>query len=181
MNRLITVTLLALALIPSFACKKNPKLDLPDFSQLPPGPALEPSSGPPPPEPIPLPPPIDEPAAPAEIAFEEITFPPPPPPEPAPPAAATPESAPLPSLTPLMSPEERQRYVRETDGNLARARRNLSILRQRRLTSRQRNSLNRVREFVRQSESLRGRSPATAAGLASRAAILSQELVTNTR
>jgi len=184
MTRLITVVLLTFTLLLAPACKKRPQPNLPPLPQFSPEPATDPM---PVPEPIPLAPVIYEPGATAETGMESSevfgvpAVPPGPSAEPTPPVVILPEPAPLPSLAPLLPAEERRRYNIEIDSKLERANRNISLLQGRNLTARQRTSLDRVRAFVRQAESVRERDPATAAGLASRAAILSQELLSNTR
>ena len=99
------------------------------------------------------------------------------PPPAAPPAApATPPQSVVPQLTVLLTAEQRSQYETDYASDLARAQDGLVRTAGYTLTSAQKESVTRIRSFMRQAEDLHGRDLATAAQLARRAAVLSQDL-----
>ena len=176
--------LLAASLVLAPACRRRPKTSLPPVPQGPPAIVTPPEAGPaehlPPAqhpggtvgEPEPEPPEIPPLAPPSLAPLGQ-----------APPVAAPPPapSAPAPRLAPLLPAGDQQRYAREIDASLARARENVAAAQRRELNPGQQSALNRIRAFIAQAESLRSTDLVTANGLAARAALLSDDLLRTSR
>jgi hypothetical protein len=86
-----------------------------------------------------------------------------------------------PSLKPMMSDQERQQLLNQTQANLERARRNLAGIQENRLETNERDALRQARSFLARAEQLQVADPALASSMAERAAILSQELLRRQR
>ena len=104
---------------------------------------------------------------------------------PTPPAAAPATSAPAPQSVPqlsvLLTPEQRNQYEADYASNLASAQEGLVRTAGYSLSAAQKESVSRIRSFMYQAEDLHGRDLATAAQLARRAAVLSQDLAQSLR
>ena len=96
------------------------------------------------------------------------------PPPAAAPAAATP---PVPQLGVLLTPEQHNQYEAEYARDMASAMDGLIHVLETSLSPAQKESMTRVRSFMRQAEEAHGRDLATAAQLARRAAVLAQDVV----
>ncbi len=178
--------LLAASLVLAPACRRRPKTSLPPVPQGPPAIVTAPETGPeenPEPSPAPgagvaeqppQPPEISPPAPPSVPPFDAQ------PPVAAPPPPTPPPAAP-PRLAPLLPAGDQQRYAREIDASLARARENVAAAQRRELNRGQQSALNRIRAFIAQAESLRSTDLVTANALAARAALLSDELLRTSR
>jgi len=100
-------------------------------------------------------------------------------PAPAPvPAVVTP---PVPQLGVLLTPEQRSQYEAEYSRDMASAMDGLVHVLESSLSPAQKESMTRIRSFMRQAEDVHGRDLATAAQLARRAAVLAQDLVQSQR
>ena len=104
---------------------------------------------------------------------------------PAAPAAPAPAPAvvtpPVPQLGVLLTPEQRNRYETEYSRDMASAMDGLIHVLEYSSSPAQRESMARIRSFMRQAEDAHGRDLATAAQLARRAAVLAQDLVQSQR
>ena len=160
----------------------------PPAPQAKPAPPLQaPEQKPPEQKPLPMPPPpeIQEPT--------QITLPapqgtppsrpaprkrrtPPPPPQPAeqPPVQPSP---PPPQLGAILSDAERRQYEADYAQSLSRARSALQQASGKSLTPTQKETVERIKVFIRQAEESRGRDLATALQLARRADVLGQDLL----
>jgi len=119
---------------------------------------------------------VRKPATKAPSAPAAATVPPTSPP-PAP-AAVTP---PVPQLGVLMTPEQHNQYEAEYSRDMASAMDGLIHVLETSLSPSQKESMTRIRSFMRQAEDAHGRDLATAAQLARRAAVLAQDLVQSQR
>jgi hypothetical protein len=100
---------------------------------------------------------------------------------PAAPPVAAPAPAPVPQLGVLLTPEQRSQYEADYTRDLARAQDGLARSAEHSLSPAQKESVSRIRSFMRQAEELHGRDLATAAQLALRAAVLAQDLAESLR
>jgi len=178
MQRFATTVLLLVIVLAAPSCKKKtpPRIPAPAPRAFPPAPA--PAPAPPPETKLEPPPVIEQPVAGPEAApppSVSVEVPGAPPPLPAKPLA------PPPQLAPLLSAEERSRYAVETAASLARARRRVAAIDQRKLSGDQEARLNRIRTFIEQASLLRNSDLVTAHGLARRADVLSRELDESTQ
>lgn len=104
-----------------------------------------------------------------------------------PPAPASPQPAaaavtsPVPQLGVLLTPEQRNQYEAEYSRDMASAMDGLIHVLETSLSPSQKESMTRIRSFMRQAEDAHGRDLATAAQLARRAAVLAQDLVQSQR
>jgi len=109
-----------------------------------------------------------------------------------PPAAVAPSTAPgtttatpapqsVPQLSVLLTAEQRNQYETDYAKNLELAQDGLVKTAAYSLTAAQKESVSRIRSFMHQAEDLKGRDIATAAQLARRAAVLSQDLAESMR
>ena len=170
---LAAIVLVCLFMAP--ACQRQTKLILPP-NPPPPAPA------PPAPPPIETPPPDLQPVP---SAAPDVVVATPPPPGPAPSRRAapppTPEPAapqqPPPTLAPLLTTAEQQRLSAEIASDLNLSRGNIASIVSSPLSAQQRSDLERIRTFLAQAEALEASDPFVAAGLARRAAVLSDELL----
>ncbi len=97
-------------------------------------------------------------------------------PAPAAPAPAA-GTSPVPQLGVLLTPEQRSQYEAEYARDMASAMDGLVHVLESALPPAKRESMTRIRSFMRQAEDAHGRDLATAAQLARRAAVLAQDLV----
>jgi hypothetical protein len=102
------------------------------------------------------------------------------PPNPAPPAPAA-VTPPVPQLGVLLTPEQHNQYEAEYSRDMASAMDGLIHVLETSLSPSQKESMTRIRSFMRQAEDAHGRDLATAAQLARRAAVLAQDLVQSQR
>ena len=96
------------------------------------------------------------------------------------PAAAT-VTQPVPQLGVLLTTEQRNQYETEYSRDMNSAMDGLIHVLEHSLSPSQKESMNRVRSFMRQAEDAHGRDLATAAQLARRAAVLAQDLAESQR
>ncbi|MCC6264111.1 MAG: hypothetical protein IT169_11080 [Bryobacterales bacterium] len=82
-----------------------------------------------------------------------------------------------PALKPMLSEAERRQLDGQITGNLDRARKNFTLIREDRLGTNERSVLEEARSFAVRADQLRRNDPALANSLAERAAILTQELL----
>jgi hypothetical protein len=98
-----------------------------------------------------------------------------------PPATTSPTPATVPATVPqlavLLTPEQRNQFEADYSRDMASAMDGLIHVLETSLTPAQKESMTRVRSFMRQAEDAHGRDLATAAQLARRAAVLAQDLV----
>ncbi len=101
------------------------------------------------------------------------------------PPATTPASAtgasPVPQLGVLLTPEQHNQYEAEYARDMASAMDGLVHVLESALPPAKKESMNRIRSFMRQAEEAHSRDLATAAQLARRAAVLAQDLVQSQR
>lgn len=116
---------------------------------------------------------------PARKSRRKVAVPTPPTAPPAAPAATAPQ--PVPQLGVLLTAEQRNQYENEYAHDLARAQDGLVRTAGYSLSGAQKESVSRIRSFMRQAEELHARDLATAAQLARRAAVLSQDLAESLR
>ncbi|HEU5022643.1 MAG TPA: hypothetical protein VFT60_12160 [Bryobacteraceae bacterium] len=104
-------------------------------------------------------------------------------PEPTPPAAVNPAppSTPAPSLGAILSTEDRRRLDSQYRDDLGQANRILGTLSGKSLNAEQRDSVSRARAFILQANQYHDRDLATAAELARRARVLTQDLANSLR
>ncbi len=104
-------------------------------------------------------------------------------PAPAPPTpiAPAPPEAPAPALGAILSPEDRRRLDAQYLSDLGAANQILKGLNGRALNSEQRDSVSRAQAFIRQAAQFHDRDLATAAELARRAKVLTQDLAGSLR
>jgi hypothetical protein len=121
---------------------------------------------------------VRKPAPKAPSATAAATVPPPPA-SPQPAAAAV--TPPVPQLGVLLTPEQRNQYEAEYSRDMASAMDGLIHVLESSLSPSQKESMTRIRSFMRQAEEAHGRDLATAAQLARRAAVLAQDLVQSQR
>jgi hypothetical protein len=86
-----------------------------------------------------------------------------------------------PALGQILTEEQKAVYRRSYEVSSETARKTLSSLIARQLTSEQRDTLARVQSFLRQADEAKGRDWSLAAQLARRAELLAQDLVANVR
>jgi len=182
MQRIATTVLLLVIVLAAPSCKRKARPRIPATVPQAPAPALpeasaEPKTAPPEPAELEAPPAIEPPASEPPIPLPPVSTeapvaPPPPPVK---------LLAPPPQLAPLLSAEERSRYAVETAASLARARRRVAAMDQRKLSGDQEARLNRIRTFIEQASLLRNSDLVTAHGLARRADVLSRELDESTQ
>jgi len=172
------------SLLLSAGCHKKVALVQPPF--VPPAPVQEPVATIPEPvaEPATTPPPVSPP-----VAINPGALPPPPvttPSKPNPPARArsipvTPEPVaptptPAPSLGAILSADERKKLDADYQADVRQTNKILNSIRSRALTPSQADSVSRARAFIAQAAQYHDRDLATAAELARRARVLTQDL-----
>lgn len=96
------------------------------------------------------------------------------------PGAAAPPP-PVPQLTVLLTAEQHNQYESDYNRDMTSAMEGLVHVLEHSLTAQQKESMTRIRSFMRQAEEVHGRDLATAAQLARRAAVLAQDLVQSRR
>jgi hypothetical protein len=176
--------------------KSPPKATVP--ISLPPAPIVIPAPSVPAPPPVveqttvqnPLPeatlPPAETPPAPKPNPFPPVNNPPrnsrtrPEPAAPNP-VAPAPAPTPAPSLGAILSAEDRKRLDSEYASDLGEANRALRTLSGKALNAEQKDSFSRAQAFIRQANQYHDRDLATAAELARRARVLTQDLVSSLR
>jgi len=89
--------------------------------------------------------------------------------------------APTPRLGEILTDARRREYEADFTGSMARARAAVSRASGRRLNATQRETVDRIRVFLRQAEASRAKDLATALQLARRADLLGQDLLTSLR
>jgi hypothetical protein len=87
----------------------------------------------------------------------------------------------VPQLGVLLTPEQHNQYEAEYSHDMASAMDGLIHVLESSLSPAQKESMTRIRSFMRQAEEAHGRDLATAAQLARRAAVLAQDLVQSQR
>lgn len=118
---------------------------------------------------------------PAKKSHRRSTVPTPPAAPPSTPTATVPAPQPVPQLGVLLTTEQRNQYENEYVRDLALAQDGLVRAAHYSLSGAQKENVSRVRSFMRQAEELHARDLATAAQLARRAAVLSQDLAQSLR
>lgn len=102
-------------------------------------------------------------------------------PVPPPPVAPAPPETPAPALGAVLSPEDRRRLDAQYSADLGQANQILSRLNGRALNAEQRDSVSRAQAFIRQAAQFHDRDLPTAAELARRAKVLTQDLAGSLR